>query len=87
MIPFKVYRSLSAEKQAHILWEDGIFLDLARQTPKLHIELYALHDFYVELFFDRKTEEPLYLKSFRNLKGLDPYLSQVSIENLLEIRK
>jgi hypothetical protein len=72
MIPFKVYRSLSAEKQAHILWEDGVFLDLARQTPKLHIELYALQDFYVELFFDKSTEEPLYLKSFRQIKCLDP---------------
>ena len=85
MLPFNVYRSLTAEKQAHILWKEGIYLGLERNTTKLHIELYGLHDFYVELFFNRLTEEPMYLKSFRQMKGLDPYLGAINVESLIEI--
>ena len=86
MISFKAYRSLSIEKQAQILWEDGVYLELIRHTSKLNIELYALNDFYVEIYFDKSTEEPQSLKPFKKLKGLEPYLSLINIQSALEIR-
>lgn len=84
MISFKKYRSLSQIEQADILLEQGVYLELIRQTSKLEVELYALEGFYVEVYFDRKSEEPLYLKAFRNLKYLEPYLTIIDIGHLVQ---
>jgi hypothetical protein len=86
MISFKKYKSLPQSEQADILLEQGVFLEMIRQTSKLEVELYALEGFYVEVFFDRKTDEPLYLKAFRNLKLLEPYLIIIDIDHLFKVK-
>ncbi len=86
MISFKKYKSLPQSEQADILLEHGVFLEMIRQTTKLEVELYALEGFYVEVFFDRKTDEPLYLKAFRNLKLLEPYLTIINIDHLFKVK-
>lgn len=86
MISFKKYISLPQSEQADILLEQGVFLEMIRQTSKLEVELYALEGFYVEVFFDRKTDEPLYLKAFRNLKLLEPYLTIIDIDHLFKVK-
>lgn len=86
MISFKKYKSLPQSEQADILLEQGVFLEMIRQTSKLEVELYALEGFYVEVFFDRKTDEPLYLKAFRNLKLLEPYLTIIDIDHLFKVK-
>lgn len=83
MISFSEYKCLEQSKQAEILWMEGVYLELVRRTRKMNIELYSLNDFYVEIFFDRITEEPLFLKSFKNIRSLDAYLSLIDIENAL----
>lgn len=83
MISFSEYKCLEQSKQAEILWMEGVYLELVRRTRKMNIELYSLNDFYVEIFFDRITEEPLFLKSFKNISSLDAYLSLIDIENAL----
>ncbi|HEV7622270.1 MAG TPA: hypothetical protein VGO09_11065 [Flavisolibacter sp.] len=69
---------MSQEEQAKYLWKEGVALELRRQTENLVAELYSLHHFYVEIFFDKETEEPLFLNSFNHVNGLDPYLSTPS---------
>jgi hypothetical protein len=86
MIPYNVYRYLSPEKQAQILWRDGINLELVRNTNKFHVELYSLSDFYVEIYFNRATEEPQYLRSFKKMRGLDPYLGEVNIDSVIKMK-
>ena len=85
MIGFKEYKSLPQTQQADLLLEHGVYLELIRQTSKLEVELYALEGFYVEVYFDRKTEEPLYLKAFRNLRYLEPYLTIIDIDPLVKV--
>lgn len=85
MIRYKQYKSLTQTEQADILLEHGVYLELIRQTSKLEVELYALDGFYVEVFFDRKTEDPLYLKAFKDLRHLEPYLTIIDIEHLFEV--
>lgn len=70
--------------QAEILWQFGVYLDLTRATSRRYIELYALDNFYVEMHFHKKTEEPLFLKAFNKTKDLEPYLKLIEIESLLE---
>lgn len=87
MILFSEYQSLGQSHKAEILFSEGISLDLVRHTPRLKIELYSLADFYVEIFYDKFTDDPLFLQSFEHLEGLEPYLDMVSIEGLLTIEK
>lgn len=72
--------------QAEILFLHGVYLELIRQTPVLNIELYALSDFYVELYFDKLSEEPLFLKPIQLMEELEPYLPLIEIENFPEVK-
>ena len=87
MLTYTEFQSLNEDMQTQLLSLDGVFLDLDRSRGKYHIELYALYSFYVEIFFDRLTEEPLYLKAFRKMKNLDLYLEMVDIGEILRIRE
>lgn len=83
MIFCEEYHSLEELLQAQLLWLDGIFL-LSRKTDRLHIELFALYDFYVEVFFDLKSDDPLYIKAFNQYYKLDLYLDQINIDDACE---
>lgn len=87
MLTFEEYRQLEEDFQTQILSMDGVYLGLIRATRNRNVELYALYNFYVEIFFERETEEPLYLKPFRKMTCLDPYLELVDIDGLLNIRE
>jgi hypothetical protein len=86
MLGFNAYRMLSPALQAEILSEYGVDLQLVRLTAHHEIVLYALDGFYVEVFFDRKTEELLFLKPFNRMKHLDVYLPMIDIEGLFEVK-
>ena len=86
MIHFKKYKSLPQSEQADILLGHGVYLEMIRQTSKLEVELYALEGFYVEVYFDRKSEEPLFLKAFKNMKYLEPYLTIIDIDHLFKVK-
>lgn len=84
MISFESFKKFTPNLQAKVLWEYGIFLDLVRQTPESNVELYSLFDFYVEIYFDKNTGDPLFLRSFSNTNALEPYLPVVEIDSIFE---
>lgn len=86
MISYEAFRNLSKDLQAEILWQFGVDLALVRMTSRRCIELYALDNFYVEMHFDKKNREPLFLKAFNKTKDLEPYLKLIEIEGLLTIK-
>jgi hypothetical protein len=84
MISFDSYNILPPEMQAQLLLQSGVYLDLVRSANRLNIELYALGDFYIEIYFDKLTEEPLFLKAIHTMEELEPYLSLIEIDSLFE---
>lgn len=60
---------------------DGIFL-MARQTAKAKIELFALYNFYVEVFFE--GDERLFIKPFSDVAHLNVYLGMINIDSVYE---
>lgn len=84
MVVFLTFKMLPQDVQAEVLLKKGVYLELIRKTSGLSIELYALSDFYVEVYFDQVTEEPLFLRAFRSIKELEPYLSLIEIESIFE---
>ena len=87
MLTFEEYVSLEEDLQTQILSFDGIYLELIRSCRNMNVELYSLYNFYVEIFFDETTEEPLYLKAFKKLEYLDPYLDLIDIAEIFGIRE
>ena len=81
MMTFDQYRRLPQALQAAHLWKDGVYMELIREQEDLNVELYALYGFYVELFFDRETGDPLLLRPFEDATGLDVYLAKIAISD------
>lgn len=79
------YKSLDKCLQAQLLWIDGVFI-MARETEILKAELFSLYGFYVEIFFD-KGGEPLFIKPFEDVLGLDRYLKSIDVGELFENMK
>lgn len=86
MVTFADYQTLSQCFKAQYLWLDGVYLNLVRSTELVYADLYALYDYYVEIYFDQKTKEPLYINAFRDISRLDPYIEQMDISDVLETR-
>jgi hypothetical protein len=84
MIKFEQYNVLSPNDQAALLIEEGVYLELMRNEREMVAELYALDDFYVEVFFSGKTDAPLFLRAFSDTSLLERYLGQINLNALLE---
>ena len=87
MLTFEEYVSLDEDLQTQILSFDGVYLELVRTCRNLNVELYSLYTFYDEIFFDKETEEPIYLKPFKSVKSLEPYLGLIDIAEIFGIRE
>jgi len=69
------YKSLNEDTQYHILWGDGILIDacIEGHVKKL---LYAIDNFYVELWCHVMTNQILWKLSFKQGKLLEKYLDK-----------
>jgi len=85
MLTYEEYLSLCEDLQTQVLSFDGVYLELMRSCCHLNVELYSLYNFYVEIVFDKETEEPLYLRPFEKTKFLEPYLEKIDITAWLKI--
>ncbi len=85
MLNFKEYQILDEDMQTQLLSLDGVSLKLFCIESNSRRELYSLYNFYVEIIFDGKTDEPLYLNPFENTLHLEKYLEQIDVAELLGI--
>ena len=75
------YKRLSFYKKYDLLSKEGIDL-LALFTQEESKMLFALFNFYVEVVFDSCTNDIKSLCSFSGTKKIEPYLSQINIDEL-----
>jgi hypothetical protein len=73
------YKKLNEEEQYQILWSDGILIDacLEGHVKKL---LYAINNFYVELWCHTSTNKIIWKLSFKQGRLLEKYLNKYSVE-------
>jgi len=86
MIFLYTYKLLPQDEQAEVLMKFRVYMELVRHSEQLNIELYALNDFYVEIYFDTITEDPLFLRAFDSTQELEPYFALIEIDNIFEIK-
>lgn len=75
------FRSLPKDMQRTAVKRYGVFL-FGRTGVGVHVMLYQLEGFYVEIYFDDKTSASSCIKSFGDTKRLDPYLYKVDVSAL-----
>lgn len=76
------YKKLNDDDQYRVLWNDGVLVDacLEGDVKKL---LYAVDNFFVELWCHTTTNKVLWKLSFKQGKLLEKYLDKYPFSNLL----
>lgn len=72
------YKQLNDNEQYRILWNDGVLID-ACIDGKVRKLLYAIHNFYVELWYDIATNKILWKLSFKQGLLLEKYLAKYPV--------
>lgn len=69
------YKKLSEPEQYRVLWTDGVLIDgcMEGDVKKL---LYAINNFYVELWYHVITNKILWKLSFKQGRLLEKYLDK-----------
>jgi len=73
------FLQLSDEEQYIATWKKGANVDLYLKG-NIAIELYAVNNFYVEIYYERYTTERLYKKTFKQGELLDKYLDRIHLK-------
>lgn len=71
------YKSLTDAEQYKILWQNAILIDGCMEGEKRKL-LYALDNFYIELWYHVTTNKILWKISFKQGKLLEKYLDKYS---------
>ncbi|HYD92326.1 MAG TPA: hypothetical protein VEA37_12665 [Flavobacterium sp.] len=69
------YKKLNEEEQYRILWDEGVLIDACMEGEVKKL-LYAIDNFYVELWCQPKTNKVLWKLSFKQGRLLEKYLDK-----------
>jgi len=73
---------LDEAEKANIVWEKGVLV--GERSDAFHqIRLYQVDGFYVEVYHHTHFNVITSFKSFSNMKKLEPYLEEISLEGLV----
>lgn len=72
------YKNLEEHEQYRILWEEGILIDACIEGDVKKI-LYAINNFYVELWCHAQTNKILWKLSFKQGRLLEKYLEKYKL--------
>lgn len=73
------YKQLTEEEQYRILWNDGILIDACLEGTNKKL-LYAINNFYVELWCHTLTNKIIWKLSFKQGRLLEKYLDKYPFE-------
>lgn len=74
--------ALDMEKKADTVWYHATYLTW-RSWYKGKVNLYALEDFYVEVYYDNEFNCVDDIRSFKSIDCLDGYLDRIDLFSLL----
>ena len=76
------FNILDENEKANIVWNKGIQIG-ERNDRFYNIRLYQVDNFYVEVFHHSHFNVITKFRSFTNLRFLEPYLQEISLEGIL----
>ncbi len=69
---------LPEEEQYNTTWIIGVLVDQFIKDD-MAINLYAINEFFVEIYYDQKNNKILYKKTFKHGELLDKYLNRIKL--------
>lgn len=69
---------LSEEEQYNTTWDIGVLVDQFIKDG-IAINLYAVNEFFVEIYYDQSKNKILYKKHFKQGELLDKYLNRINL--------
>lgn len=69
---------LTEAEQYNTVWNIGTLVDQYFKDC-IAINLYAINEFFVEIYYDRNTNKILYKKHFKQGELLDKYLNKIKL--------
>ena len=72
------FLSFNDEEQYNITWNIGTLVDQII-TDHIAIHLYAINDFFVEVYYEIKSNRILYKKIFKQGELLEKYLNRIKL--------
>jgi hypothetical protein len=69
---------LPEEEQFNTTWEIGVLVDQFIKEG-IAINLYAINEFFVEVYYDQKANKILYKKTFKQGDLLEKYLKKINV--------
>lgn len=72
------FSRLSEEEQYNTTWNNGVIVDQFIKDG-IAINLYAINEFFVEVYYDQLNNKILYKKHFKQGELLDKYLSRINL--------
>ena len=72
----------SLNKQADIVWKIGVLI-ANRQEGRFTVMLYQIEGFYVEVFYSKNGKKIPGVRSFEDIKYLEPYLNEMDVNSLI----
>jgi hypothetical protein len=76
------FEQLPTARKAEVVRDGGRFL-LVREGFRYAVSLYALGDFFVEVWVNKEKDAVIEVKGFREAWRLDAYLDDVDLAELL----
>ena len=76
------FSSYSIEAQYQMLKRKGVFL-MTRSTQFAWVVLFAFEGFYVEVARAQCNGKIKFIRGFTDIRGLNPYLSQINITPII----
>ncbi len=78
----QTFERLSLEERLQLVWSQGNQLGI-RFGRKHHVCLFYLANFFAEIWLDPEEQDVSMVRAFTSSKCLEPYLSQINIDQLL----
>ncbi len=75
--------ALNVNEKVDAVWNQATYL-MSRKTETGSVNLYALEDFYVEVYYDQELNSIEDIRSFKSVHCLEPYLDVIELKKLLE---
>ncbi len=72
------FSRLSEEEQYNTTWTIGVLVDQYIKD-NIAINLYAISEFFVEVYYDQSNNKILYKKHFKQGELLDKYLNRINL--------
>jgi hypothetical protein len=72
------FTRLSEEEQYNMTWKIGTLVDQFIKVG-IAINLYAISEFFVEVYYDQSNNKILYKKHFKQGELLDKYLNRINL--------